>query len=122
MDLLQKMQSGRAVMSDDRELAASLLRDFDQVPDAEACSKLANALNAVYTFSRNLGKLAKNKQSRLERRANDWGDIMQFYYLCDESMHFLTFDEKYRNQTQGSPQQKRILLYKDLIERIAGVK
>lgn len=114
LNLLQGMQAGRVEMSDAMELAAFLLKDFGQVPDTDSCRKLVDALDAVYTFSRNLGELSKCKEARLEKRANDWGDIMQLYYLCDESMHFLTCDGKCRNQTQGSTQYHRILLYDDL--------
>jgi hypothetical protein len=114
LDLLQKLQKGSAETSCPMELAELLLQDLGQAPERESCRKLASALNAVYTFTFRLGEVAKNRHSHLDKRANDWGDIMQLYYLCDESMHFLTFDEKCRNQTQGSTQQNRILLYKDL--------
>ena len=118
LDLLQRMQAGRVEMSDWMEMAAFLLRDCRQTPGTESCSKLVNALNAAYTFSTNLGVLSKNKQkAHLEKRESDWGDIMQLYYLCDESMHFLTSDEKCRNQTKGSTQQHRILLYKKIRRR-----
>lgn len=118
LNLLQGMQDGSVNMPDPMKLAAYTMEDCEQAPDAESCGKLAKALNAAYTFSRNLGKLSKNKQAHLEKRMSDWGDIMQLYYLCDESMHFLTFDGKCRNQTQGSTQQNRILLYKDLARAI----
>ena len=113
LDLLQGIRDDRVSKPDPMKLAAYTMEDCCQVPDAESCGKLADALSAAYILSDNLGKVAKNKKARLEKRANDWGDIMQLYYLCDESMHFLTFDETCRNQTQGSIQQHRILLYKD---------
>jgi predicted nucleic acid-binding protein len=118
LDLLLGMQAGRVETSDPMELAAFLLRDFGQAFDTASCSTLTNALSAVHTFSRNLGKLSKNKRAKLERRENDWGDIMQLYYLSDESMHFLTCDEKCRNQTQGSTQQNRILLYEEIVRSL----
>jgi len=114
VDLLQRMQAGSVEMSNVIELAALLLRDCGQAPDAASCNLLANALNGAYAFSRNLGELSKNAHAKLERRETDWGDIMQLYHLCDESMHFLTCDEKCRDQTQGSAQKGRILLYKEL--------
>jgi len=114
LDLLQGMRNDCVGVPDPMKLAAFAMKDCGQTPDAESCGKLMKALNAAYTFSRNLGDVSKNKQANLARRANDWGDIMQLYYLCDESMHFLTFDGKCRNQTHGSTQEHRILLYEDL--------
>lgn len=114
LGLLQGMRDGRVDTPDPVRLAAFTMEDCCRVADAESCSRLANALSAAYLFSSNLGKVSKNNQARLEKRLNDWGDIMQLYYLCDESMHFLTIDEKCRNQTRGSKQQQRILLYRDL--------
>ena len=114
LDQLQGMRDGRIRMPDPMKLAEYTMEDCGQTPDAECCRKLANALDAANVFSRNLGKLSKSKDAHLGNRESDWGDIMQLYYLCDESMHFLTCDEKCRNQTHGSPQQGRILLYKDL--------
>ncbi len=102
LDLLQGIRDDRVSKPDPMKLAAYTMEDCCQVPDAESCGKLADALSAAYILSDNLGKVAKNKKARLEKRANDWGDIMQLYYLCDESMHFITFDEKSRNQTSGA--------------------
>jgi hypothetical protein len=119
LGLLQRMRAGSAEMSNAVELGAFLLRDCGQAHDAESCNKLANALNAAYVFSFNLGKLSKNnKEANLERRENDWGDIMQLYYLCDESMYFLTCDGKCRNQARGSVQQRRILLYEEFVRSL----
>ena len=114
LDLLEGMRDGRVRMPDPMKLAAYTMEACGQASDAECCRKLANALDAANVFSRNLGKLSKSNHAHLGKRESDWGDIMQLYYLCDESMHFLTCDEKCRNQTQGSPQQRRILLYRDL--------
>jgi hypothetical protein len=113
LNLLQRMQKGSVEMSDRTELAEFLLRDCGQVPEKDSCRRLGDALDAAYVFTRNLCLLSNCKEAHLEKRANDWGDIMQLYYLCDETTHFLTFDRKCRNQTQGSTQRHRILLYKD---------
>jgi predicted nucleic acid-binding protein len=111
--LLKGLQADSVDRSDPIELAAFLLRECGQVSDTESCTKLANALSAVHKFTRNLYELSNNKQANIEKRENDWGDLMQLYYLCDESMHFLTRDEKCWNQTRGSTQQRRILRYKE---------
>jgi hypothetical protein len=105
-------------MPDPMRLAASMMEDCGQTPDPESCRKITQALDAAYKFLCGLSKLAENKAANLEKRKTDWGDAMQLYYLCDESMHFLTFDEKCRNQTQGSTQQDRILLYKDIVRSL----
>jgi hypothetical protein len=119
LDLLKGMQRGSVEMSDSMELAAFIITDCNQVPDTDSCRMLVDELDAVYTFSRNLGELSKNKQqANLEKRVNDWGDIMQLYYLCDGSMHFLTCDGTCRNQLRGSTQLHRILLYKDFVSSL----
>jgi len=115
LSLLQRVRAGSVEMSSGTELASFLLRDCGQAHDTESCNKLANALEAAYKFSDNLSKMSNNnKEANLEKRETDWGDIMQLYYLCDESMHFLTYDKKCRNQVQSRMQQSRILLYRDL--------
>ena len=43
---------------------------------------------------------------------------MQLYYLCDESMHFLTCEKRFIDYTKGSSQQSRILLYKDFVQSL----
>jgi hypothetical protein len=120
LDLLQGIQADSVEISNPMELAAFLLRDCGQLCDIGSCAKLAGALNAVHTFSRNLCDLSKNRNGDpdLKKRESDWGDIMQLYYLCDGSMNFLTCDEKCRNQTRGSTQQHRILLYKELVRSL----
>lgn len=113
--LLQRMRAGGVETSSREELASLLIRDCGQTHDAESCNRLANALEAAYRFSDNLSKESKNNsQANLEKRETDWGDIMQLYYLCDESMRFLTYDKKCRNQVHGCVQQNRILLYGEL--------
>lgn len=110
---LKGMRGGRVKMPCPMELTTYLMEDCHQAPDPESCQKITQALDAAYKFLYASCKLSENKTANLEKRKADWGDSMQLYYLCDESMHFLTFDEKCLNQTQGSTQQGRIMLYKD---------
>ena len=120
VSLVQGMQQERVEMPDATRLAELMLQDCGQETNADSCKKLAGATTAAYAFSCNLARMSRNKNSpaRFEKRETDWGDIMQLYYLCDESMHFLTCDKKCKNQTQGSSQQSRIILFEDLIRSI----
>jgi hypothetical protein len=86
------------------------------------CKKLVVALDAAYRFSCALGKMAKEGRYdfRAKGHASDWGDVLQLHYLCDGSMHFLTFDSDFRNRTKGSPQSSRILQYPEFVRSLDG--
>ena len=52
------------------------------------------------------------------RHITDWGDASQLFYLCDQSMHFLTYDGNCRNHVKGSSQASSILLYREFVQSL----
>ena len=65
-----------------------------------------------------LSKMSKDKGYDFHAHETDWGDAVQLFYLCDESVHFLTKDENCRNHTRGSTQASRILLYREFVRSL----
>jgi len=121
-DLLQGVREGRINMPEPTKCAAWLLVQNDLKPYTRQCKKLVVALDAAYRFSCALGKMAQNGRYDFRARghASDWGDVLQLHYLCDGSMHFLTFDSDFRNRTKGSPQSSRILQYPEFVRSLDG--
>jgi hypothetical protein len=116
--LLQGIRDGKVELPDPIQFAAWTLHDHGFEPHTEDCEKLANGLDAAFRFSLALSKTAKDKGYDFSAHASDWGDTVQLYYLCDESMHFLTWDKDFRNRTKGSPQSSRILTYPEFVRSL----
>ena len=117
--LLQGIRDGKVNMPDPKKLAALTLHDVGYTPENYDCKKLTNSLDAAFRYSSALSKLAKDKGYNFNNHESDWGDTVQLYYLCDESMLFLTWDADFRNRTKGSSQSARILLYPEFVRSSA---
>ena len=117
-ELLQGIREGRIDMPEPEKWAAWILHQHELTPYTEACQKLTVMLDAAYRFSYSLSKMAKDKGYDYKAHASDWGDSTQLFYLCDEQMHFLTFDDDFRHRTKGSSQSSRILFYPEFIASI----
>jgi len=114
-DLLQGIREGRINMPDPMKWAAWILHQHGLTPYTADCRKLISALDAAYRFSCTLSKMSKDTGYDFHVHASDWGDALQLHYLCDASMHFLTFDQNCRNHVEGSAQASRILLYREFV-------
>jgi hypothetical protein len=117
-ELLQGIRDGKVDMPDPRKTAAWTLHYHGYEPYTADCDKLASGLDAAFRFSSTLGKLAKDKGYDFRGHQSDWGDTLQLFYLCDESMHFLTCDGDFRHRTKNSPQAPRILIYSDFVRTL----
>jgi predicted nucleic acid-binding protein len=117
--LLQGIREGKTDPPVPRNWAAWILKQHGPTPYTDDCEKLAVALDAAYCFTRSLSKMANDKGYDFKTHASDWGDSLQLFYLCDESMHFLTMDGDFRNRTKNSLQSSRILTYRDFVTSIA---
>jgi len=100
-------------MPDPMQWAAWILHQHELTPHTVQCARLVTALDAAYLLTCALSKMTKDKGFRIQSHASYWGDTLQLFYLCDESMHFLTMDEKCLNHVQGSKQASRVLIYRD---------
>ena len=118
-DLLQGMLEGRINTPDPTKWAAWILVYHDLTPYREQCEQLVASLDAAYQFGCTLSKMVKDKGYDFRAHASDWGDSLQLMYLCDESMHFLTFDVNCRNHARQCPQASRILLYREFVRTLA---
>lgn len=116
--LLQGVRDGKVDLPEPKKYFAWTLHYHGFEPYTEECEKLADSLDAVFRYSSALAKMAKDKGYNFERHASDWDDTLQLYYLCDESMHFLTRDADFRNRTKGSSQSARILLYPEFVRSL----
>jgi hypothetical protein len=114
-ELLQGMREGKTDLPVPKKWAAWILHQHGLTPYTEACEKLAVALDAAYWFTLSMSKMAKDKGYDFKTHASDWGDSLQLFYLCDESMHFLTMDGDFCNRTKNSLQSSRILTYREFI-------
>lgn len=114
--LLQGLREGKTDPLERKSWAAWILHECGLTPYTEACEKLALALDAAYCFTLSLSKTANDKGYNFKKHASDWGDNLQLFYLCDESMHFLTMDRDFRVRTKDSPQSSRILTYQEFVE------
>jgi hypothetical protein len=123
----KKIREGKVKNPTPRMIVEGLLEDLPSdcvrtgdipTPTAENYEKLEHSLDAACKHICNVAGLMKdgNYDISKPKNENNWGDSMQLFYLCDESMHFLTADKGFHNNTQGSPQQSRILLYKDFVQ------
>jgi hypothetical protein len=121
-DLLQGIREGRIDMPEPEKWAAWILHQHELTPYTEACEKLSVALDAAYRFSCSLSKMARDKGYDFRAHASDWGDATQLFYLCDDAMHFLTFDGDFRHRTKDSAQGSRILLYPEFVKAIGTPK
>ena len=116
--LLQAIRDGEVDMPHPKKLAAWTIHDLGYAPYTYDCEKLANSLDAAFRYSAALAIMAQDKGYNFTRHASDWGDTVQLYYLCDESMHFLTCDADFRNRTKDSCQSARILLYPEFVRSL----
>lgn len=55
---------------------------------------------------------------RYERRASDRADEVQLYYLCDQSLIFVTNDDRLRRKIQGCSQSQRVISFNKLREKL----
>lgn len=117
-ELLQGIREGRIDMPEPEKWAAWILHHHERTPFTASCQKLVVNLDAAYRFSCSLSKMAKDKGYDFKAHASDWGDSTQLFYLCDEEMHFLTFDGDFRHRTKGSSQSSRILFYPEFVKSI----
>jgi len=118
-ELLQGIREGTIDKPERRKWAAWILHPWGLTPYTDKCEKLADALDAAYRFTLSLSKLARDKGYDFNTHASNWGDTLQLFYLCDESMHFLTQDADFRNRTTNSPQSCRILTYGEFVRSAA---
>jgi hypothetical protein len=116
--LLEGIRDGKVELPEPIKFAAWTLYDHGFEPHAEDCEKLASGLDAAFRFSLALSKMAKDKGYDFSAHASDWGDTVQLYYLCDQTMHFLTWDTDFSNRTKGSPQSSRILIYPEFVRSL----
>ena len=117
-ELLQGIRDGRIQPPKPRKLAAWILHPHGFEPYTDDCEKLEIGLDAAFRFSVKLSEMAKNKSYDFKDHASDWGDSLQLYYLCDESMRFLTWDTDFRSRTKGSPQSSRILIFPEFVRSL----
>ena len=120
-DQNEGLRTGKTAEPNRIDIARCLLEDLHLSPDPDWCKKLVAGLDAAYTFTEVLCRQSKNQQFSFQRHPNDWGDMMQLYYLCDESMHFVTMDGKCKSKAERSLQGTRIVLYKDFVQSIGCV-
>lgn len=113
--ILQGLREGRTDPPNPLTWAAWIMKSSGLVPYTEECGVLASGLSAAYRYGESLARLADTSNYSFERRSSDYGDILQLFYLCDESMHFLTLDSDFRKRTKGSAQSARIILLPDLL-------
>jgi predicted nucleic acid-binding protein len=119
-ELLKGIRAGTINKPDPIAWAAWILEPHGLQPYTDDCEKLVKGLDAAYRYGFSLTKMAKNESYDFKAHASDWGDTLQLFHLCDESMHFLTLDADFRNRTTGSPQRDRILLYPEFLRSLAG--
>ncbi len=118
-ELLQGIREGKTDPPVARKWAAWILHQHDITPYTDACEKLAVALDAAYRCTVSLSELERDKGYDFKKHASDWGDSLQLFYLCDDSMHFLTMDADFCYRTKGSSQSSRILTYEEFVRSIA---
>ena len=117
-DILQGIREDRHDMPEPMTWAAWILHYQKLTPYTDQCVKLYTALDAAYRFTCTLSKMSKDEGYDFHAHATDWGDAVQLFYLCDESMYFLTQDQNCRNHTRGSSQAARILLYREFVKSV----
>lgn len=116
--LLQGIREGKTDQPVPRKWAAWILYQHGLPPYTDECEKLAVALDAAYCFTFSLSKMAKDKGYDYKTHASDWGDTLQLFYLCDDSMHFLTMDGDFRNRTRDSIQSCSVVTYREFVKSI----
>jgi hypothetical protein len=119
-ELLKGIREGTINKPEPLAWAAWLLNSHCLPAYTDDCEKLVIGLDAAYRYGFSLTKMANNESYDFEAHASDWGDTLQLFYLCDESMHFLTLDKDFRNRTKGSPQRERVLLYPEFLRSIVN--
>jgi len=119
-DLLDGIRDGRINRPEPIAWATWLLEPHGLPAYDADCEKLVKGLDAAYRYGFFLTTLADNKSYQFKDHASDWGDTLQLFYLCDESMHLLTLDADFHNRTKGSYQRDRILLYTEFVRSLVG--
>lgn len=85
-------------------------------PTQSQVAKFSRDIDAMLTMSTCFQMMMKDQNFDAAKHASHLDDAWQLLYLSEPSMHILTMDEKeFVTRIQGSPQQSRILLWKDFI-------
>jgi hypothetical protein len=93
------------------ELWASLLaKDLGVTVSEVEAQQLASGFDAAYRFYEEVWNMVvKDKNYNVENNKNDWIDMQQTMYLCDEKIFLMTCDNGIITKTKRSSQATRIL-------------
>lgn len=114
---LEELRNGALAIPTPRRWAAGFLRAMGREVDDLDCARLIKALDAAYCFDKVLWELVTTSNYNFEKRAGDWTDQQQLYYLCDPMMHFVTRDSRIKDWTAKSLQNDRITAYYELAKK-----
>jgi hypothetical protein len=92
------------------QVARSILRWQNVIPQPADADKLARALDAAYQYEMFLLRTDTSYDFGAERHRGDWIDSQLLYYLADTDMHILTDDAKLKKWCVSSHQADRILV------------
>lgn len=91
--------------------------DVAELREEQAREELLGALDAAARFMGGVLRAILVDGYKFRRKANDCFDHAQLQYLCDESMVFVTDDEKLRKRIEGSSQYSRVISLKEFLNR-----
>ncbi len=118
VNILQGVRDGTVDVLEPKKTAEILLLDHGIKALPQDCEKMADDLDAAFRLHYSLSSMANDMGYDFNKHESDWGDLLQLFYLCDHSMHFLTWDADFRNRTKGSRQSARILLYPEFLRSL----
>lgn len=114
------LQNGSAIFPDSPLVYARSILEYFGIEGNEALvGELAIRLNAAYSYSNWMEKLAKNGNYDFANHESDYSDTLQLFYLADENTYFLTDDGDFETRTGESRQHSRILVFGDFLSENA---
>jgi hypothetical protein len=119
-DINQGLREGYTDMPEPDTWCKELCKPFGHTPTPEQLVTMKAVLDAAYTYQCKLSGMSKNKNYDFHSGSNvtAWGDVLQLFYLHDDSTYFLTTDKDFQSYCQGSTQRNRILFYSDFAETL----
>jgi hypothetical protein len=116
----QGLREGRTDMPNPDTWCEELCKNFNLTSTSDQRKVMIAGLDAAYKYQCKIVDLSKNKNYDFFARGNvtAWGDLLQLFYLHDNSTYFVTTDEAIRTYCQGSTQSNRILLYSEFAKTL----
>ena len=116
---LQEMRDGKKIAPPTKNIwAFAWAALFGIQLEISECAKMANALDAAYTYQTFLWNEALNGEYKFENHDTDWIDSNLLYYLANPDLHIVVSDSKLQRRIAPSPQSARVHDFREFASEI----